>query len=84
MEPAPKHHGIPAVFFLTHTAGNTRISLQEKLLTTSCETRTATDYSNIGSLVTSGITSSCPFLASQNSHLLDGEFLLDESRFPGT
>lgn len=48
MEPAPKHHSIPAFFFLTNTAGNTRISLQGKLLTTRCETRTATDYSNIG------------------------------------
>lgn len=48
MEPAPKHHGMPAVFFLTHTAGNTRLSQQGKLLTTSCETRTATDYSNTG------------------------------------
>lgn len=36
-----QHQGIPAVFFLTHTAGSTRISLQGKLLTTSCETRTA-------------------------------------------
>lgn len=43
-----KHHGISLVFCLTDTAENTRISLQEKLLTTSCETRTTTDYPNAG------------------------------------
>lgn len=44
----PVHKAPWHLTILTVTAENTRISLQEKLLTTTtCETRTTTDYSNM-------------------------------------
>lgn len=79
MESAPKAPWhLTSLLFYTHC----RLSLQEKLLTTSCETRTTTDYSNIGCGINYwalwcllGTGAAAPFFSSKTATCWKGESL---------